>query len=78
MLGLMIAIILYNSLAFLTNKRHTKNQIVHIWTFTIALQVIVDMYLSVEYLGYWYFTKDATLADLLVLIFVIPPVNRCF
>ena len=29
MLGLIIAVILFNSVAFITNKRLTKNQIVH-------------------------------------------------
>ena len=35
--------------AFIINKRLTKNQIVHTWTFTILLQMIVDAYLSVKY-----------------------------
>jgi hypothetical protein len=44
MTGLIIAIILFNFIAFKTNKRLTANQIVHIWTFTIALQGLGDIY----------------------------------
>jgi hypothetical protein len=45
MIGLIIAVILFNLLAFITNKRLSKNPIVHIWSFTIALQIIADMFI---------------------------------
>ena len=62
MLGLIIAVILFNSAAFIINKRLTKNQIVHTWTFTILLQMIVDAYLSVKYHGpiFWGLIGGAT------------------
>ena len=62
MLGLIIAVILFNSSAFIFNKQLTKNQIVHTWTFTILLQMIVDAYLSVKYHGpiFWGLISGAT------------------
>ena len=48
--------------AFIINKRLTKNQIVHTWTFTILLQMIVDAYLSAKYHGpiFWGLIGGAT------------------
>nr|WP_010531186.1 hypothetical protein [Lentibacillus jeotgali] len=78
MLGLIFAIILFNLIAFTTNKRLTKNQIVHIWMFTIAFQILVDLFIDAKYHGYWYFTKGIELRDLPTLIVLIPPVNMIF
>jgi len=54
MIGLIIAIIISNFIAFKTNKSLTPNQIIHIWTFTIALQALVDTYIDAKYHAYWY------------------------
>lgn len=79
MIGLIIAIILFNSVAFLTIKRLTTNQIVHIWTFTISFQSLVDLYLDFQYKGYWYFTANhIEWFAFLPLTMVIPPVNTMF
>ncbi|MFS0881176.1 hypothetical protein [Metabacillus niabensis] len=78
MLGLIIAIIIFNFIAFRTNKNLTKNQIVHIWTFTIALQGIADLYIDQKYHGYWYFSKGIEWESLLTLTLIIPPVNMMF
>jgi hypothetical protein len=58
MIGLFIAVILFNLIAFITNKRFTKNPIVHIWLFTITLQAIADLFIDQKYHGYWYFTQN--------------------
>ena len=78
MLGLIIAVILFNSAAFIFNKRLTKNQIVHTWTFTILLQMIVDAYLSVKYHGYWYFNKGVEWMDLPAFTLLGAPVIMLF
>lgn len=78
MLGLIIAVIVFNSAAFITNKRLTKNQIVHTWTFTMVLQMIVDCYLSVKYNGYWYFNKGVEWIDLPAFTLLGAPVIMLF
>lgn len=78
MIGLIAAIILFNIVAFKTNKRLTKNQIVHIWTFTIVLQMFFDGYIDHKYGGYWYFNKEIGLLDFLPVTVLVPPVNMMF
>lgn len=78
MLGLIFAIILFNSLAFITNKNLTKNQIVHLWLFTALFQIIVDLFLGEKFKAYWYFTKGIEFDDLPILLLVIPSVNMMF
>ncbi|WP_186580573.1 hypothetical protein [Aquibacillus kalidii] len=75
MIGLILSIIVFNLLAYLNNDNLTRNQMVHIWTFTIALNTLVDIYIDLKYLGYWYFTKDVDWISLLNLTILIPPVN---
>ncbi|HWO74635.1 MAG TPA: hypothetical protein VNM69_01815 [Bacillus sp. (in: firmicutes)] len=78
MIGLIIAIILFNIVAFATNKRLTINQIVHIWVFTGFFQGLADLYIDQKYHGYWYFSKDIEWASLLSITVLIPPVNMMF
>lgn len=78
MIGLFASIILFNLIAFKTNKRLTLNQIVHIWTFTIALQQTFDLLVEFKYHGYWYFGKDVEWAGLMAHTILIPPVNMLF
>ncbi|MGI8386468.1 hypothetical protein [Robertmurraya sp. P23] len=78
MIGLIIAIILFNLIAFKTNKRLTANQIVHIWVFTIAFQVGFDLFVEFKYHGYWYFNKGIDWVGLLPHTVLIPPVNMMF
>jgi hypothetical protein len=78
MIGLLIAIIAFNYLAFKKNKRLTGNQIVHIWTFTIAFQTIFDLIVEFKFHGYWYFDKEIDWAGLLAHLFLVPPVNMIF
>lgn len=78
MVGLIVAIILFNFIAFYTNKRLTLNQVLHIWMFTIALQMNFDFYIDMGYRGYWYFTKEADWEELPTNILLVPPVNLIF
>lgn len=78
MIGLIFAIILFNLIAFMTNKRLNKNQIVHIWAFTVALQILADTYIDGKYHGYWYFDRGIDFKSILALTVLIPPVNMMF
>jgi hypothetical protein len=78
MIGLILAIIIANYIAFSTNTRLTTNQIVHIWMFTIAFQMNFDFYVDMEHNGYWYFTKRADWKELPTNIILVPPVNIIF
>ncbi|MDY0407111.1 hypothetical protein P5G51_018805 [Virgibacillus sp. 179-BFC.A HS] len=78
MIGLVTAIVLFNLVAFVTNKRLTTNQIVHIWTFTIALLIVTETYLIFKYHGYWYFYKEINWGVLPAQTVVVPPVNMIF
>lgn len=78
MIGLIIAIILFNLIAFKTNKRLTANQIVHIWAFTIAFQMLFDLIVEFKFHGYWYFYKGVDWKGLLAHTVLIPPVNMMF
>ncbi|WP_026009451.1 hypothetical protein [Priestia filamentosa] len=78
MIGLLLAITLFNTVAFTTNKRLTWNQIVHIWMFTIAFQGLVDLYVAGKYDGYWYFSQAIDWESILALTILIPPVNMMF
>lgn len=75
--GLVIAIVIFNFLAFKTN-RLTSNQTLHIWTFTVALQISFDIFVEFKYFGYWYFTRDIEWEGVLPHTILIPPVNMLF
>lgn len=77
MFGLIAAIIIFHVLALLTIRNLSKNQVVHIWLFSVVFQTIVDFFLGNNLLAYWYFTKDADFQDILPIL-VIPPVNMMF
>lgn len=78
MIGFITAIILFNLLAFATNKRLNINQVLHIWTFTIAFQAVTETYTDFKYHGYWYFTKEINWWVLPAFTMLIPPVNIIF
>nr|WP_106782868.1 hypothetical protein [Lysinibacillus timonensis] len=78
MIGLIIAIFIFNIVAFKTNKRLTTNQIIHIWTFTMILQLITDIYLDLKYHGYWYFYLEPDWLSLPAVTVLTPPVNILF
>ncbi|MFX3617905.1 MAG: hypothetical protein ACE3JK_10280 [Sporolactobacillus sp.] len=78
MIGLLTAIIVFNAFVFWKNSRLSKNQIIHIWTFTIALQTVADLYTSFKYHAYWYFNGEIDWKILPVMLVLIPPVNIIF
>ncbi|NRD77064.1 hypothetical protein HPT25_06080 [Bacillus sp. BRMEA1] len=78
MAGLIIAIIILNFVAFRTNKRLSKNQIIHIWAFTTVFQDSFDLFVDYKYQGYWYFTKDVDWQAVPAHFAIVPPVNMMF
>jgi hypothetical protein len=78
MLGLILSIIVFNLVAFVKNKHLTLNQIIHIWTFTIAFQMSVDIFIEFKYMGYWYFSKKIDYFGQLAHSLLLPPVNMMF
>ncbi|MBS4218413.1 hypothetical protein KHA96_08830 [Bacillus sp. FJAT-49711] len=78
MIGLIMAVIVFNVIAFKTNKHLTKNQIVHIWAFTICFQTLFDVFISLKYHGYWYFSKGVDVRSLPIYTVLIPAVNIMF
>ncbi|OCA83162.1 hypothetical protein A8F94_18740 [Bacillus sp. FJAT-27225] len=78
MVGFIASIILFNLIAFTTNKRLTNNQIVHVWTFTIAVQAVTETFIDFKYHGYGYFTKEINWWVLPAFTVLIPPVNMIF
>lgn len=78
MIGLLLAIAAFNYLGFKTNKLLTGNQMLHIWLFTIAFQVLFDLFIEFKYHAYWYFHKELEWRGILPHVFLIPPVNILF
>jgi hypothetical protein len=78
MVGLIISIIIFNLIAFKTNKLLRKTQILHIWLFTVAFNSIADLFIDAKYHGYWYFSKGIEWETLLSMSLLIPPVNIIF
>ncbi|WP_413299389.1 hypothetical protein AA0X95_15700 [Bacillus sp. 1P10SD] len=78
MIGLLIAIVIFNFIAFKSNKRLTMNQIVHIWTFTVSFQTIFDIFIEFKYHAYWYFDKEIDWSGLLPHVFLVPAANLIF
>ncbi|MBT2687216.1 hypothetical protein J7I93_03355 [Bacillus sp. ISL-47] len=78
MIGLLVAIILFNLIAFKTNKRITPSQIVQIWTFTIAFQLLFDLIVEFKYQSYWYFSTGIEWQGLLPRSMLVPPANLIF
>lgn len=78
MIGFIIAIILFNTIALLTTKKLSLNQIIHIWLFTVSLQSLVDLYVDLKFHGYWYFKKEIDWAAIPSIVLLVPPVNIIF
>lgn len=78
MIGLMVSVIIFNFIAIKTNKRLSLLQVIHIWTFTIAFQMLFDFIVEFKYHGYWYFSKNVDWIGLIPRTVLIPPVNVIF
>jgi hypothetical protein len=78
MIGLLLAVVIFNIIAFKMNKRLTLTQIVQIWTFTIAFQLLFDLIIEFKYHSYWYFGMGVDWVGLIPRLVLIPPVNIIF
>ncbi len=78
MLGLMIAVVIFNLIFWGSKKRLTKIQMVQVWLFTVLFQLVFDLFVSLKYSGYWYFTKEVDWASIPAYVFLVPPVNLLF
>jgi hypothetical protein len=78
MIGLIVSVIIFNLIALKTNKRLTILQVIQIWTFTIAFQLLFDLIVEFKYHSYWYFSKGVDWVGLIPRTILIPPVNIIF
>ncbi|OHX42762.1 hypothetical protein [Cytobacillus oceanisediminis] len=78
MILLIASITAFNMIAFKINKKMTPSQVLQIWTFTIAFQILFDLIVEFKHHHYWYFSPGVEWADLLPRLFLIPPVNIIF
>ncbi|GAM13142.1 hypothetical protein [Mesobacillus selenatarsenatis] len=78
MIVLLISVLIFNLIAFRVNKRLLPSQIVQIWTFTIAFQMLFDLIVEFKYHSYWYFSSGVDWVGLIPRTVLIPPVNMIF
>ncbi|WP_042455587.1 hypothetical protein [Neobacillus dielmonensis] len=78
MIGLIIAIIVFNYFAFTGKNRLTGNQMLHIWTFTVAFQTLFDLFVEFKYQAYWYFNQDINWSGILPHLLIVPQANWIF
>jgi len=78
MVGIIIAVILFNLIALKVKKRLTRSEMLQIWLFTTLFQLMFDLFVSLKYQGYWYFSKGIDWQSLLVYLCIVPPVNLIF
>lgn len=78
MIGIIIAVILFNLIALKVKKRLTRSEMLQIWLFTTLFQLMFDVFVSLKYHGYWYFTKGIDWQSLPVYLCIVPPVNIIF
>ncbi|MBS8263682.1 hypothetical protein DYI25_04400 [Mesobacillus boroniphilus] len=78
MIGLLLSVLVFNLIAFKINKRLLPSQIVQIWTFTIAFQMLFDFIVEFKYQSYWYFSQGFEWVGLIPRTVLIPPVNIIF
>ncbi|MBB6444068.1 hypothetical protein [Bacillus benzoevorans] len=79
MVLLVISVIIFNTVAYKMKNQHlTKNQIVHIWAFTIIFITWADLIIDEKTGGYWYFDKGIEWHNFLVYTILVPPVNIIF
>lgn len=78
MILLYASVIVFNILAFKTVRNISINKIVHIWLFTIAFQMLWDVFIDLKYHGYWYITQGIDYIALPAYTILIPPINIMF
>ena len=78
MVGIIVSVITFNLIALKVKKRLTRSEMLQIWLFTSLLQLMFDVFVSLKYHGYWYFSKGVDWGALLVYLCLVPPVNIIF
>ncbi|WP_040207469.1 hypothetical protein [Neobacillus jeddahensis] len=78
MIGLMIAVLIFNFIALKVKKQLTRSQMVQVWIFSVSLQFVVDVFISLKYGAYWYFSKGVDWESLPAYFFLVSPVNIIF
>ncbi|MEH7076449.1 hypothetical protein [Neobacillus drentensis] len=78
MVGIILAVFIFNVIALKVRKRLTRSEMLQIWLFTSLLQLVFDLFVSLKYHGYWYFNKGVDGVSLLVYLCLVPPVNIIF
>ena len=72
------SIVLFNFVVYKMKKQLTKNQIVHIWAFSMILEILFDIFIDEKTNGYWYFWKGIDWTNILAYTILIPPVCVTF
>ncbi|MEO2074237.1 MAG: hypothetical protein ABGX20_02480 [Bacillus sp. (in: firmicutes)] len=67
-----VSIVLFNTIAYKMKKQLTKNQIVHIWAFTMVLEMLFDIFVEEKFNGYSYFWKGIDWTNVLAYSLLIP------
>jgi hypothetical protein len=75
---LIISIIVFNSILYFIPKRLSKLEMVTTAIFAMFFSILVDVYLDVKYLLYWYFTKEVDWAWLIPLFGTYPALDIIF
>ncbi|WP_251550658.1 hypothetical protein [Neobacillus muris] len=78
MIGIILSIIAFNYFAFSGKKTLSGNQLLHVWTFSVAFQTIFDVFVEFKYHAYWYFNKEVDWEGVLPHFFVVPQANFIF
>lgn len=78
MILLMVSVIVFNVIAFRTVRGISKNKTINIWVFTCLFQIIFDVFISLKYQGYWYFSAGVDWMSIPAYLMLIPPVNLMF
>lgn len=73
-----ISIISFNAMLFKVRKHLSKNQIVHIWMFSMIFETLFDIFVDEKTNGYWYFMKGIDWTNLIIYILLIPPICVLF
>ena len=70
--------IVFNVIAYKFVKGMSANKVVHIWLFTISLQLLYDTFIDLKYHGYWYLTQGIDYLAFPAYTLLIPPINVLF
>ncbi|WEG11288.1 hypothetical protein PU629_14075 [Pullulanibacillus sp. KACC 23026] len=75
MILFIVSLIVFNSIVIVMKKQLTKNQIFHVWKFSMILEMVFDLFIDEKLNGYSYFDKGIDGINIIVYALLIPPVN---